>query len=92
MRRIQSCLEIWDSALTFRNRPYAVATAVPTFIMELDMEEIISEIAVNLWMYSMIPSLMRLMIYFILLPANRLSEAMTRTASLNYRRLPTGLQ
>ncbi|MBQ6181907.1 MAG: DNA mismatch repair endonuclease MutL [Ruminococcus sp.] len=32
--------------------PYAVATAVPTFIMELDMEEIISEIANNLRMYS----------------------------------------
>ena len=32
----------------FSERPCAVATAVPTFIMELDMEEIIAEIANNL--------------------------------------------
>ena len=43
-----------DLGFTFdlSQRPYAVATAVPTFIMELDMEEIISEIADNLRMYS----------------------------------------
>ena len=34
----------------FSQKPCAVATAVPTFIMELDMEEIIAEIAVNLRM------------------------------------------
>lgn len=39
-------------AFDFSQRPCAVATAVPTFIMELDMEEIISEIAENLRMYS----------------------------------------
>lgn len=36
----------------FTEKPCAVATAVPTFIMELDMEDIISEIANNLRMYS----------------------------------------
>lgn len=36
----------------FSEKPCAVATAVPTFIMELDMEDIISEIANNLRMYS----------------------------------------
>ncbi len=39
-------------AFDFSERPCAVATAVPTFIMELDMEDIISEIANNLRMYS----------------------------------------
>lgn len=39
----------------FSQRPCAVATAVPTFIMELDMEEIISEIAENLRMHSRDP-------------------------------------
>ena len=39
-------------AFDFSEKPCAVATAVPTFIMELDMEEIISEIANNLRMYS----------------------------------------
>ncbi len=34
----------------FSQRPCVVATAVPTFIMELDMEEIIAEIADNLRM------------------------------------------
>ena len=36
----------------FSERPCAVATAVPTFITDLDMENIISEIADNLRMYS----------------------------------------
>ena len=36
----------------FSEKPCAVATAVPTFIMELDMEDIISEIANNLRLYS----------------------------------------
>ncbi|WP_024861649.1 DNA mismatch repair endonuclease MutL [Ruminococcus flavefaciens] len=36
----------------FSEKPCAVATAVPTFIMELDMEDIISEIANNLRMYN----------------------------------------
>ncbi|HNZ99964.1 DNA mismatch repair endonuclease MutL [Ruminococcus sp.] len=36
----------------FSEKPCVVATAVPTFIMELDMEDIISEIANNLRMYS----------------------------------------
>ena len=36
----------------FSEKPCAVATAVPTFIMELDVEDIISEIANNLRMYS----------------------------------------
>ncbi len=39
-------------AFDFSEKPCAVATAVPTFIMELDMEDIISEIADNLRMYS----------------------------------------
>lgn len=39
----------------FSQRPCAVATAVPTFIMELDMEEIISEIAHNLRMHNVNP-------------------------------------
>ncbi len=39
-------------AFDFSQRPCAVATAVPTFIMELDMEEIILEIAENLRMHS----------------------------------------
>lgn len=39
----------------FSQKPCAVATAVPTFIMELDMEEIISEIAENLRMHSRNP-------------------------------------
>lgn len=39
-------------AFDFSEKPCAVATAVPTFIMELDMESIISEIAYNLRMYS----------------------------------------
>lgn len=39
-------------AFDFSEKPCAVATAVPTFIMELDMEDIISEIANNLRMYS----------------------------------------
>lgn len=42
-------------AFDFSQRPCAVATAVPTFIMELDMEEIISEIAGNLRMHSVSP-------------------------------------
>ncbi len=46
-----------DMGFTFdlSDRPYAVATAVPTFIMELDMEEIICEIADNLRLYSQNP-------------------------------------
>ncbi len=36
----------------FSEKPCVVATAVPTFIMELDMEDIISEIASNLRMHS----------------------------------------
>ncbi|MBR3667593.1 MAG: DNA mismatch repair endonuclease MutL [Ruminococcus sp.] len=36
----------------FSEKPCVVATAVPTFIMELDMEDIISEIANNLRLYS----------------------------------------
>ena len=36
----------------FSEKPCVVATAVPTFIMELDMEDIISEIANNLRMYN----------------------------------------
>ena len=39
-------------AFDFSEKPCVVVTAVPTFIMELDMEEIISEIANNLRMYS----------------------------------------
>ncbi|EWM54607.1 DNA mismatch repair endonuclease MutL [Ruminococcus flavefaciens] len=39
-------------AFDFSEKPCVVATAVPTFIMELDMEDIISEIAGNLRMYS----------------------------------------
>ncbi len=39
-------------AFDLSEKPCAVATAVPTFIMELDMEDIISEIANNLRMYS----------------------------------------
>ncbi len=39
----------------FSQRPCAVVTAVPTFIMELDMEEIISEIAHNLRMHNVNP-------------------------------------
>lgn len=39
-------------AFDFSEKPCVVATAVPTFIMELDMEDIISEIANNLRMYS----------------------------------------
>lgn len=35
----------------FSERPCVIATAVPTFIMELDMEDIISEIAGNLRLY-----------------------------------------
>lgn len=42
-------------AFDFSQRPCAVATAVPTFIMELDMEEIISEIAHNLRMHNVNP-------------------------------------
>ena len=36
----------------FSEKPCVIATAVPTFMMELDMEEIISEIAANLILYS----------------------------------------
>ena len=36
----------------FSEKPCVVATAVPTFVMELEMEDIISEIATNLRMYS----------------------------------------
>ena len=36
----------------FSEKPCVIATAVPTFMMELDMEEIISEIAANLIRYS----------------------------------------
>lgn len=36
----------------FSEKPCVVATAVPTFIMELNMEDIISEIANNLRMYN----------------------------------------
>ena len=36
----------------FSEKPCVVATAVPTFIMELNMEDVISEIANNLRMYS----------------------------------------
>ncbi|MBR1823648.1 MAG: DNA mismatch repair endonuclease MutL [Ruminococcus sp.] len=36
----------------FSEKPCVVATAVPTFVMELDMEEIISEIAANLRNFS----------------------------------------
>lgn len=39
-------------AFDFSEKPCVVATAVPTFIMELEMEDIISEIANNLRMYS----------------------------------------
>ena len=39
-------------AFDFSEKPCVVATAVPTFIMELDMEDIISEIADNLRMFS----------------------------------------
>ena len=39
-------------AFDFSEKPCVVATAVPTFIMELDMEDIISEIANNLRMFS----------------------------------------
>lgn len=48
-------LEDMGFAFDFSQRPCAVATAVPTFIMELDMEEIISEIAENLRMHSRNP-------------------------------------
>ena len=43
-----------DLGFTFdvSEKPCVVATAVPTFIMELDMEDIISEIANNLRMYN----------------------------------------
>ena len=41
-------LEDMGFRFDFSERPCAVATAVPTFIMELDMEEIIAEIAKNL--------------------------------------------
>ena len=39
-------------AFDFSEKPCVVATAVPTFIMELDMEDIISEIANNLRLFS----------------------------------------
>ncbi|MBP5578410.1 MAG: DNA mismatch repair endonuclease MutL [Ruminococcus sp.] len=45
-------LEDLGFAFDFSDKPCVVATAVPTFIMELDMEDIISEIANNLRMYS----------------------------------------
>ena len=44
-------LEDMGFSLDFSERPCVVATAVPTFIMELDMEEIIAEIAENLRLY-----------------------------------------
>ena len=39
----------------FSQSPYVVAAAVPTFIMELDMEEVISEIAENLRLHRQNP-------------------------------------
>ncbi|MBR4627040.1 MAG: DNA mismatch repair endonuclease MutL [Ruminococcus sp.] len=45
-------LEDLGFTFDFSQKPCVVATAVPTFIMELDMEEIITEIAGNLRMYS----------------------------------------
>lgn len=42
-------------AFDFSERPCVKATAVPTFVMELDLEEIISEIAENLCMHSRLP-------------------------------------
>ena len=39
-------------AFDFSEKPCVIATAVPTFIMELNMEDIISEIANNLRMYN----------------------------------------
>ena len=39
-------------AFDFSERPCAVATAVPTFVMEQDIEEIIAEIAENLSLYN----------------------------------------
>lgn len=39
----------------FSQRPCVIATAVPTFIMELDMEEVISEIAENLRLHRQNP-------------------------------------
>ena len=48
----QALLEDLGFTFDFSEKPCVVATAVPTFIMELDMEDIISEIANNLRMYS----------------------------------------
>lgn len=44
-------LEDMGFSFDFSQRPCVVARAVPTFVMELDMEEIISEIAENLRLY-----------------------------------------
>ena len=51
----QELLADMGFAFDFSEKPCAVATAVPTFIMELEMEEIISEIANNLRMNSRDP-------------------------------------
>jgi DNA mismatch repair protein MutL len=48
----QELLADMGFAFDFSEKPCVVATAVPTFIMELDMEDIISEIANNLRLYS----------------------------------------
>ena len=48
----QALLEDLGFTFDFSEKPCVVATAVPTFIMELDMDDIISEIANNLRMYS----------------------------------------
>ena len=48
----QELLADMGFAFDFSEKPCVTATAVPTFIMELDMEDIISEIANNLRMYS----------------------------------------
>lgn len=44
-------LEDMGFSFDFSQRPCVVARAVPTFVMELDIEEIISEIAENLRLY-----------------------------------------
>jgi DNA mismatch repair protein MutL len=48
----QELLADMGFAFDFSEKPCVTATAVPTFIMDLDMEDIISEIANNLRMYS----------------------------------------
>ncbi|HBB19331.1 MAG TPA: DNA mismatch repair protein MutL, partial [Ruminococcus sp.] len=48
-------LEDLGFAFDLSQRPCVVATAVPTFVMELDMEDIICEVADNLCMHKQSP-------------------------------------